>query len=46
MPALPVASILDAMLQLRPEASPSLARFAEAITNGEMGPRQFCDAVR
>ena len=46
MSALPVATILDAMLQLRPDAAPVLSRFAEMITNGEMGPRDFCNAVK
>ena len=46
MTALPVATILDAMLRLRPDAAPALSRFAEMITNGEMGPRDFCNAIK
>ena len=44
--ALAVASIFDAMIRLRPDATATLARLADAVTLGELGPGAFVGIIR
>ena len=47
MGTISVASLVDAMLRLRPDAAPILRRIADDVCSGELeGPRAFSDAIQ